>query len=324
MTKSTIGLFGGSGFVGSVLANQLVAAGHAVRILTRRRANARELWLLPDTTIVEVDNTHQEQLTEACRGCDAIVNLVSILNERGDNGAGFRAVNVELPRRLVKAVKAAQVPHLVQFSALNADSFAQSYYLRTKGEAEKLLGDEQGTQLTLSIVRPSLIFGPHDGFTNRFANLLKLAPGIFPLAAADTRFQPVYVGDVAAAVITILNDVKAAGRRYDFGGPEVFTLKELVEYIADVIERPTRVIGLGPFLSSVQANVLEYVPGKPFSRDNLRSMEEDSVCAGANGIEQLGVTPTPIRTVVPGYLGGNNQRRRYYGFRITARRNERS
>ncbi len=319
MTK-IVGLLGGSGFVGSVLANQLVEAGYAVRILTRRRDNARELWLLPDTEIVAVDMRKADQLSDAVAGCTAVVNLIAILNERGDNGEQFRNVHVELLRRVIKACKATKVPHLVQMSALNADSFAASYYLRSKGEAEKLLGDETGKRFRASIVRPSVIFGPHDSLTNRFARLLRLSPGLFPLASADTRFQPVYVGDVARAIVKIISDPAVAGQRYDFGGPEVMSLGELVEYVARVIERPTRVIRLGRFLSSVQANVLEYVPGKPFSRDNLRSLQDDSVCPQVNGLERLGITPTPMRVIVPAYLRGQNSRHRYYAFRTEAGR----
>jgi uncharacterized protein YbjT (DUF2867 family) len=320
MTKPIIGLLGGSGFVGKVLANRLVESGYAVRILTRRRGHARELWLLPDTHVVEVDMRAQEQLNEACSGCHAIINLAGILNERRDNGDGFHQVHVELTRRVAKACKAADVSHLIQMSAINADSFAASYYLRSKGEAEKLLGDEDGKRLAVTIMRPSVIFGSHDEFTNRFARLIKLVPGVLPLPAVHVRFQPVYVGDVANAIVRTLSDRESAGQRYDLGGPEIIAFGDLVGYLARVIGRPTRVIGLGKLLSSVQANILEYVPGKPFSRDNLRSMQEDSVCTQTNGLERLGITPTPMRVIVPAYLNGRNVRQRYYGYRAAAKR----
>lgn len=320
MNTRTIGLVGGSGFVGSTLANQLVEHGYKVRILTRERQHARHLWLLPDTDVIAVNSNDQNQLDEALSGCAAVVNLVSILNERGDNGRGFREVNVDLTARIAKACKTVDVPHLVQFSALNADSFAASYYLRSKGDAEKLLAEERNNRLAISVVRPSVIFGPHDSLTNRFHTLLQLAPGVFPLAGANTRFQPVYVGDVAGAVVRILSERDCAGQRYEFGGPEVMTLAELVRYVGEVSGQRDRVIALGPMLSKIQANVLEYVPGKPFSRDNLRSMSEDSVCRGANGLETLGIVPTPMDIVVPGYLGQRHERNRYYGFRAAARR----
>lgn len=320
MNKPIIGLVGGSGFVGSVLANRLVETGHAVRVLTRRRDNARELWLLPDSEIIEVDYGDLEQLNDALAGCSAVVNLVSILNERGDNGAGFRRVNIDLPMRLVKACKAAEVDHLVQLSAINADSFAPSYYLRTKGEAEKLMAAEAGQRLKLSVVRPSVIFGPNDGLTRRFAQLLRLAPLGLPLAGARTRFQPVYVNDVARAIERIVDDRQAAGQRYELGGPDIMTLRDIVEYVARQIGSRAPVIPLGGVLAALQANVCEFIPGKPFSRDNLRSLSEDSVCAGGNGLVLLGIEPTPMSAVVPGYLGGHDRRGRYYDYRSHAGR----
>ncbi|MCB1749645.1 MAG: complex I NDUFA9 subunit family protein [Gammaproteobacteria bacterium] len=320
MSRMTIGILGGSGFVGGVLANRLVAGGHRVRIFTRARSHAREVWLLPDTEVIELDPREQEQYNHGFAGLDAVVNLVGILNERGDDGTGFRQAHVDIPLRAAKACKTADVPHLLHMSALNADSFAPSYYLRSKGEAEKLLLAESGKRLTVTILRPSVMFGPHDDFTNRFAALLRLAPGVFPLARADARLQPVFVGDVAEAMLRCLTRREAAGQRYDLGGPEVMTLGEIVSYLGRVIGRPVRVIGLNGFLSSLQANILEHVPGKPFSRDNLRSLSEDSVCPQANGLDQLGIEPTPMRVVVPRYLGGGDLRHRYYAHRTSAGR----
>lgn len=320
MSRMTIGILGGSGFVGGVLANRLVAAGHRVRIFTRARNHARDVWLLPDTDVFELDPREQEHYNDAFEGCDAVVNLVGILNERGDDGEGFRRAHVDVPLRAAKACKTVDVPHLLHMSALNADSFAASYYLRSKGEAEKLLAAESGKRLTVTILRPSVIFGPHDDFTNRFARLLRLAPGLFPLACANARLQPVFVGDVAEAMLRCLTVRDAAGQRYELGGPEILTLGEIVTWLGQLIGRPTRVVPLNDTLASVQANVLEYVPGKPFSRDNLRSLAEDSVCTQANGLEVLGIAPTPMRAIVPHYLGNGDVRYRYYGYRTTARR----
>lgn len=320
MSKSTIGLLGGSGFIGSVTANHLVEAGYAVRILTRSRENARGTWLLPDCDVVEVNALDQEQLDDAVAGLGAVVNFVGILNEKRDNGEGFHTAHVEITRRLVKACKDADVRHIVQISALNADSFASSYYLRSKGEAEKLLGEENGPRLTTTILRPSVVFGPHDDFVNRFAALIRVAPGVFPLASPDTRFQPVYVGDLAEAIVRVIGDRSAAGQRYDIGGPEVMSLAEIVAYIARLLGRPLKIIPLGASLSALQANILEFVPGKPFSRDNLRSMKEDSVCQQNDGLVELGIEPTPMRAIVPGYLGGGDMRHRYYDYRAEARR----
>ena len=322
MTKPIIGLLGGAGFVGSVMANRLVNHGYAVRVFTRKRDRARHLWLLPDTDIIETDPNEQDQLNTAVTGCTALVNLIGILNEGRDNGEGFRLAHIEIASRAIKACKASDVPRFIQMSALGADSFAPSYYLRSKGEAEKLIDSEQNSRFRSTIMRPSVIFGPGDDFVNRFARLLKMSPHVFPLACASARFQPVYVGDVADALISILQDDSTAGERFDLGGPKVLSLAEIVDYVARVIGRPTRVIALGRFLSSLQANVLEYVPGKPFSRDNFRSTQEDSICRSSDGLAQLGIRPTSMDIVVPRYLGGNHIRSRFYEYRSEARRDE--
>lgn len=320
MSKMTIGIFGGSGFVGGVLANRLARRGASIRIFTRKRDHARHLWLLPDTNVVEVDPAEQEALNAAVDGCDAVVNLIGILNERRDNGEGFREAHIATTGRIAKACKNAGVPHLVQMSALKADSFAPSYYLRTKGEAEKLLLDEQNSRFAATILRPSVIFGPRDSFINRFAGLVRLTPGVFPLAGAKARFQPVYVGDVAEAFVRVIEDPATRGRRYDLGGPDVRTLEEIVAYVARLLGRPLWIIPLGATLSKLQANVLEYVPGKPFSRDNLRSLQEDSVLGDDDGLARLGIVPTPMHVVVPQYLAAANVRGRYYAYRSEAGR----
>lgn len=320
MTKSTIGILGGSGFVGSVLANRLVTLGYNLRILTRDRQHGRGLWLLPDTEVVETDALDQDRLGHALSGCAALVNLVGILNERGDDGAGFRRAHVDIAVNAAKACKSQDVPRLLHMSALNADSAAASHYLRSKGEAEKLLMAEHGKRLAVTIMRPSVIFGPHDRFLNRFASLLAMSPGVFPLACAATRFQPVYVGDVAEAFVKALAESATAGQKYDLGGPEICTLADIVNYVGRVSGHPTRIVALGRTLSALQANIMEYVPGKPFSRDNLRSAQSDSVCAHGNGLVSLGIAPTPMESIVPQYLGRRSMRNRYDVFRGTAAR----
>ncbi len=319
-SPNTIGILGGTGFVGSVLANRLVTQGYRLRILTRDRQHGRGLWLLPDTEVVEIDPLDQDRLSHALGGCSALINLVGILNERGDNGAGFRRVHVDIAINAAKACKAQDVPRLLHISALNADGLAASHYLRSKGEAEKLLMAEHGKRLAVTIMRPSVIFGPHDRFLNRFAGLLAMSPGLFPLACASTRFQPVYVGDVADAFICALSDNATAGHKYDLGGPDVRSLAEIVDYVARVSGHPTRIIALGQTLSSLQASIMEYLPGKPFSRDNFRAAQQDSICAQSNGLVTLGLAPTPMESIVPQYLGGRSMRNRYDDFRGTAAR----
>lgn len=320
MHIQTIGIFGGTGFVGSFLANELVERGYSLKLFTRSRERARELWPLPNTRVVEFNIYDENAVAGHLAGCDAVINLAGILNEKGDNGAGFRRVHTELTRLIIKACGEANVKRYLHMSALNADPFGPSYYLRTKGEGENAAMAAHDDGLPSTVFRPSVIFGPRDDFFNRFATLLKLSPFVFPLACASARFQPVYVGDVAEAFIRCLTDRATFGQRYDLGGPEEKTLLEIVRYVAKLTHTRRLIIPLGSALSKLQANVLEYVPGKPFSRDNLRSTTEDSVCRGDNGLVTLGIEPTSIGEIVPTYLGGRYERMRYYNLRTAARR----
>lgn len=320
MTTSTIGIIGGSGFVGSVLANRLVTLGYRVRILSRDREHARGLWLLPGTDIVVTNAHEQDQLNHAVAGCNVLINLVGILNERGDSGAGFHRAHADVALNAARACKSNDIARLLHMSALNADTASASHYLRSKGEAEKLLLAEHGKRLAVTIMRPSVIFGPHDRFLNRFASLLAMTPGIFPLACAEARFQPVYVGDVAEAFVKALADRASEGQRYELGGPRVLSLAEVVAYVAHLRGLHRRILRLGPGLSKLQAHLMEHIPGKPFSLDNLRSMQTDSICQHGNGLEMLGITPTPMEIIVPQYLGGKRIRNRYDAFRESAAR----
>jgi len=320
MQIETIGIFGGSGFVGSSLANELVEKRYRLRILTRSRDRARHLWLLPNTRVIELDVYDGSAVAHEIKGCDAVINLAGILNEKGDNGEGFRRVHTELTRIIIKASFDAGVKRYLHMSALNAEAFAPSYYLRTKAEGEHAAMAAHDDGLPTTVFRPSVIFGPGDAFLNRFAHLLRLTPFVFPLACAATKFQPLFVGDITAAMIGTLTDRTTFGRRYDLGGPETLSLLDIVRYVAEVAGIRRLVLPLGPRLSKLQANIFEFVPGKPFSRDNFRSATEDNVCAGSNGFESLGIEPASMAEIVPAYLGGKHERMRYYGMRSLARR----
>ena len=324
MKKLTIGLQGGSGFLGSFLANLLVRRGHSVRISTRRSANSRRIWVLPNTKIEEVDMNRQEQIDRFFEGCDCVVNLVGILNERKDNGQGFTYAHVELVNRLIKSCKTNGIGHLVQISALGADALSDSYYLSSKGQAERLVQSERSPKLSTSVIRPSVIFGPNDGFTNRFARLLKLTRGLLPLACPQSRLQPVYVGDVSRAIIALIENETYFGKSYDVGGPEIFTLKEIVEYIGEVTDSNVRIIPLNNLFSVIQAQMLEFMPGKPFSKDNLRALKKDSVCESSNALFRLGVCATSVNQILPSYLGGSSIRKRYSQYRNLAGRSQKT
>lgn len=304
--RRTLCILGGTGFVGSHLLPRLSRDGHRLRVLTRSRERHRDLWVLPDLEMLEADVHDPFQLERAFAGCDAVINLVGILNEKGRDGKGFERAHVELPRKVVAACRLQHVPRLLHMSALGADAgYGHSRYQRSKGEGENVA--HAATGLRVTSFRPSVVFGPGDSFFNRFAALLRIAPGVFPLACPDARFAPVYVGDVVEAYARALNIARTHGKRYELCGPRVYTLKELVEYTARALKLRRKVIGLGRGLSHLQAALLEHFPGKPFSLDNFHSMQSDNVCQGPFP-EVFGLTPTPLESVVPFYLGDRNRR----------------
>ncbi len=316
-----VALLGGSGFIGVSIANLLSDAGIAVRVPTRDRDNARTLWTLPGVDVMEADVHDSTDLHAVLDGCDAVINLVGILNEKGDDGSGFNHVHVELPRKVLEACSRLGISRLLHMSALNAAVDGPSHYLRSKGEAEKLVHEAVSRGIAPTSFRPSVVFGPGDSFFNRFADLLKVTPLAFPLACPGARFAPVYVGDVAQAFVGALTDPGTVDRRYQLCGPEVFTFRELVAMTCDYTGHQRMLIPLPDALARLQANVFEYVPGKPFSRDNLRSLSVDSVCGAGPGLAELGIKPTPVASVVGSYLGSRgSERARYDGFRSRARR----
>lgn len=311
----TICLIGGSGFVGHHLAAKLSAAGWRLRIPTRHRERHRDLWVLPGVQLIEADIHDAKTLRELCGGCSAVINLVGILNEKGHNGRGFRRAHVELTEKLLAACITQGVPRLLHMSALNADAReTKSHYLRTKGEAENLVHAAASQCLQVTSFRPSVIFGPGDSFFNRFGALLKSIPIAFPLACPEALFAPVYVGDVAQAFAQALITPATIGQRYDLCGPKIYTLYELVEYTALTLGLHRHIIGLSPGLSSLQAHLLEYFPGKPFSRDNYWSLQQASACNGPFPAV-FGITPASIEATVPAYLANRTQRSRYDEFR---------
>jgi uncharacterized protein YbjT (DUF2867 family) len=296
-------MLGGTGFVGRTLATRLSAAGHRLRLLSRNSARHRELRVLPGLVLVDDDVHDEAALERAFEGVDAVVNLVGILNERGHRGAGFHAVHAVLPEKVARACRAAGVRRLLHMSALNAAPDAPSHYLRSKALGETA-AHAAAPDVKVTSFRPSVMFGSRDSFTNRFAALLRLAPGVFPLACADALFQPVYVGDVVRAFEHSLTEYRTFGARYNLCGPTVYRLRDIVAYLADVRGRRVRVVGLGPTLSHLQAALLEYFPGKPFSLDNYRSLMVDSICPDENVLRSVfGIEPAALESVVPAYLG---------------------
>ena len=345
MKNQTICVLGGAGFVGTQVVSQLAAAGKKIKVLTRRREHSKELILLPTVDVVEADINDEHVLVREFRGMDAVINLVGILHEstigrsdlpserRGD----FQRMHIELPRNVVHACAQAGTHRLLHMSALGADPTARSSYQRSKGIGEALVREAgmqhsehenwyldgpkfvHGYGLNVTIFRPSVIFGRGDSFLSMFARLLKIFP-ILPLASPNARFQPVFVGDVARAVVDSLDDLNSYNQTYDLCGPQVYTLQELVRYVGEVTGHKRAIVPLGALLSYLQAWAMEFKPGqKLMTRDNYYAMAADNVCT-SGWPSHFSFSPTALEAVAPGYLRADSPRGRYDGFRGHARR----
>jgi uncharacterized protein YbjT (DUF2867 family) len=309
---------GGSGFVGGHLVRRLAGAGHAVTVATRYAPAARDLTVVPGVTIRQLDPYNLEALSAALDGHDLAINLVGILNERGFGGKGFRRAHVELVEKLIIACEAAGVGRLIHMSALNAGR-GDSHYLKTRGEAERLVEQAQaGGQLRTCLFRPSTIFGPDDSFLNRFAGLLKISP-MLPLACPSARFAPVYVGDVVEAFARVIEQDRLDGQAYELCGAEIWSLKDLVVWLAGQLGLRRLIVGLPGPLGRLQGLAFDLVPGKPFSSDNFKSLQVDSVCH-QDGFGELEITPWGLSQLAPTWLGDDTRQSRYQSYRRSARR----
>jgi NADH dehydrogenase len=277
--------------------------GHWVRVPTRSTAGNEALRVLDTVRLIPANIHDRNALNSLFAGADAVINLVGILNETGRNT--FQSVHVSLAEKVIAAARAARVGRLLHMSSLAADATsAPSQYLRSKGEAEARVRASPPT-LGWTIFRPSVIFGPGDSLTNRFANLLRLSGGFLPLARPGARFAPVSVEDVAQAFRLALTDRTTIGQTYELCGPEVMTLEQLVRTTATVAGIRCTLVRLPDFIARVQAVVMNLLPGKPFSLDNFKSLSVDSVCR-EDGCARLGIRPKPMLAVLPGYLGNEN------------------
>ena len=300
MKIETVTLLGGTGFVGHHLAAALSNAGYNLRILARRPERHRDLQVLKNSRVVQLQAITTESLSKEFEQTDAVINLVGILNESGHSS--FEEMHVKLPEKVIEACLRSKTPRLLHMSALNAsESRNASKYLHTKGKGENRVHTLSAGAVKVTSFRPSVIFGPDDSFINRFAQLLRI-PGPMPLACPDATFAPVFIGDVVQAFVKSLEDKQTFGKRYELCGPRIFTLKEIVKYIIwhKGIHKP--VIGLGDGLSKMQARILGKVPGKPFTMDNSRSLRAPSTWTD-DGVAQLGIAATDMDAIVPRMLG---------------------
>ncbi len=294
-------ILGGTGFLGRDVCEKLVERTESgdARIVaaTRHPGRARPLLALPMVELETCDVHNDDALRQLVRGRDAVVNLVGILH---GSEADFQRAHVDLPRRLADACAAAGVRRVVHVSALGASSNAPSRYLRSKAAGEAAM---RHREIEWTILRPSVMFGAHDSFINRFASLQRMLP-VIPLAGADAKFQPVWVEDVANAVVQAIVGHAAVGQVIECAGPSVYTLRQLVQFAGRWSGHPRPIVPLPDSMARLQAWTLECLPGEPLmSRDNLDSMKVPNVASGVlPGLASLGITPQSIESVMPALM----------------------
>jgi NADH dehydrogenase len=300
MRDEIVTVFGGAGFIGRHLVRRLAARGAAVRVATRSPNTAGHLLPMGEVGQIVLARFAEDEatLSSLVEGASAVVNLVGILFER--RAGEFERVHGALPGRIGAAAREAGVGRLVHVSAIGADPASPSLYARSKARGEEAVRSAFPGAVVL---RPSIVFGPEDSFFNRFAAMARISPVLPLVGGGGTRFQPVYVGDVAEAILAGLDRPETAGRTFELGGPKIYTFKELLEYVLRVTGRRRLLVPIPFALARLQARFLELLPDPPLTRDQVALLERDNVASpGAPGLAELGITPTPLEVVVPSYL----------------------
>ena len=297
MQNKLVTLFGGGGFLGRYVAQELLEAGVRIRIAERNLSNAmhiRPLGGLGQVQMVAADVTKPATLARAVEGADGVINLVGILK------GAFYKVHVEGAGNIARAAAAAGAGALVHISAIGADPGSRSEYGRTKGQGEEAV---KAAFPGATIIRPSILFGSEDQFTNRFAQLIRNAP-IVPIIGGGTRFQPVYVTDVGKVIARAIRDSdKFGGKTYELGGPEVMTMAEINHWIARTINRKRQFVTVPDAAAGLLASFTGWMPGAPITSDQWKMLQSDNVASpGAKGFSAYGIDPTPMAAVAPGWL----------------------
>ena len=307
-TRTVATVFGGAGFIGRYLVPHLVREGYIVRIAGRdpeRAARLKPLGAVGQIVPLYAPLTDAAAIGRAVEGAEVVVNLVGILAEA--RSGDFTRVQGTGPRLIAEAASRAGVRHLVHVSAIGASGTSRSGYGRSKaaGEAAVTAGFPDAV-----ILRPSIVFGAEDQFFNRFGEMARLYP-VMPLISGDTKFQPVYVGDVADAIVAALALPPEAPRVYELGGPKVFTFREILTSILTETGRHRPILAVPPGIARLQAKILERLPGKLLTTDQLEMLGQDNVVSGTTpGLARLGIAPKPVELIVPTYLGRYADRRR--------------
>jgi NADH dehydrogenase len=298
MHPRLVTVFGGSGFIGRHLVKRLAADGWIVRVAVRDPEGAAFLKPMGEAgqiVAVAADVADPATVTAAVQRADAVVNLVGILYEKGKRT--FQRIHVEGAANVARAAKEAGATRLVQISAIGASVDSDADYARTKAEGEQAAKSSFDGAV---VMRPSVVFGPEDDFFNRFATLARFLPA---LPVFETSFQPVYVGDVAQAIVIALNDPQAAGRTYELGGPRVITFRELMQIVLKETGRRRLLLPVPLAVAAAEAFFLELLPVPPLTRDQVKMLAVPNVVTpGALGLRDLGIEPTSVEAIVPTYL----------------------
>jgi uncharacterized protein YbjT (DUF2867 family) len=305
MSDKRVTVFGGSGFLGRHVVRRLAKEGYRIVVAVRHPTEAYILPPLGDVgqiAILKCDIRNEKEVAAAVARSGAVVNLVGILSPGG--GASFQDTHVAGAGIVARAAKAAGVKRLVQISAIGADPESKSAYAASKAEGEAVVRREFPGA---TILRPSIVFGPEDHFFNRFAALMRLVPMVFPaFGGGHTKFQPVYVGDIARAVASALRTETAAGKTYELGGPTVYSFKQLLAFIASTTERKPAFIPIPFWMLNLGALFTGWLPGAPITYDQAKLLRIDNVvntdAAAVGTLADLGVEPTAVEAIVPSYL----------------------
>ncbi len=301
MAVRSVTVFGGSGFIGRHLVKRLAKQGWQIRVAMRHPERAKFLKPLGDVgQITPVPAALQDpaRIEAAIEGADAVVNLVGLLYEKGRQT--FEAVHHQGARRVAEAAKAAGVGQFIQISAIGAGPQALADYARTKGAGEQAV---RAVLPDAVIVRPSIVFGPEDGFFNLFAMIARYSPVLPLIGGGKTRFQPVYVGDVAEAICHCLDNPRWRGKTIELGGPQVYSFKELLELLLVQIKKRRLLVPLPFALAEIEGAILQTLPVPLLTRDQVRLLRSDNVVSEeALKLGDLGIEPTSLEVILPTYL----------------------